>query len=61
MNWDPNSVVDSFKRRGYDSSFINRERVYYDNYGYTEKYTGSASQNTRMNNDIKKGYIDFGY
>ena len=61
MNWDNNSVVDSFKRRGLDASFENRERVYYNNYGYGQKYTGSAAQNTRMNNDIKTGNLYTGY
>ena len=57
--YDPYSVVDSFKKNGQDSSFTNRERVYYYNYGDEEKYVGSADQNTRMNNDIKNGNIDF--
>lgn len=58
---DPDSVVDSFKARGQDSSFQNRERVYYYNYGRGEKYKGTPSQNTRMNNDLKNGQLHFGY
>jgi len=59
--WDDNSVVDSFKRRGEDSSFANRERVFYNNYGYGEKYTGSGEQNERMNRDVQRGNIYFGH
>ena len=56
-----NSVVDSFKKKGEDSSFQNRERVYYLNYGNKEKYKGTADQNTRMNNDLKNGQLYFGH
>jgi len=57
---DPNSVVDSFKARGEDSSFGNRKRIYEKNYP-GEKYIGSGSQNTKMNNDLKQGHLYFGY
>ena len=57
--YDPNSVFDSFKKNNQDPSFSNRERVYYENYGTSEEYIGSAEQNIRMNNDIKKGKLDF--
>lgn len=56
---DPNSVVDSFKEHGQDSSYEHRKEVYYGNYGFDEYYRGSPEQNERMNNDIKKGNIDF--
>ena len=41
-------------------SFENRKRVYYMNYGYDEEYRGTSAQNTRMNNDIKRGLLYFG-
>ena len=56
--YDPNSVFDSFKKYGQDPSFSNRKRVYYEN--YDEEYLGTSIQNARMNNDIKKGKINFG-
>lgn len=48
---DPNSVVDTLKSNGYRSDYITRKEIYESSYGGT--YTGSASQNTRMNNDLK--------
>ena len=48
---DPNSVVDTLKSNGYPSDYDTRKEIYESSYGGT--YTGSASQNTRMNNDLK--------
>ena len=48
---DPNSVVDTLKSNGYPSDYDTRKEIYERSYGGT--YTGSASQNTRMNNDLK--------
>lgn len=58
---DPNSVYDSFKSRGYNPSYENRKAVFYGNYGFDEYYRGTPEQNERMNNDIKKGNIDFNW
>ncbi len=48
---DPNSVVDTLKSHGCPSSYDYRKNLYESNYG--GHYTGSASQNIRMNNDLK--------
>lgn len=56
---DPNSVYDSFKVHGQNPSYENRKAVFYGNYGFGEIFRGSPEQNERMNNDIKRGRIDF--
>lgn len=57
---DPNSVYDSFKRRGEDPSFKNRKRIYEMNYP-NEEYRGTSEQNIRMNNDLKQGHLYFNH
>ena len=56
---DPYSVYDTFKENGQNPSYENRKAVFYGNYGFGEYYRGSPEQNERMNNDIKKGNINF--
>ena len=53
---DKNSVVDTLKSRGYRSDFGFRKELYERTYG--GNYTGSASQNVRMNHDLQDA---FGY
>lgn len=55
---DSNSIVDQLKIRHIDSSFQNRKRIYYNNYGDDEEYTGSSDQNRRMLRDLKNGDLD---
>jgi hypothetical protein len=45
--WDPNSIVDSFKSRGMDSSFTSRKQVWRD-LGMQGDYNGSSGQNGRF-------------
>ena len=47
---DYNSIVDNLKSHGCPSSFGFRKQLYENTYG--GNYTGSASQNIRMNNDL---------
>ena len=47
---DPDSVVDTLKSNGFPSDYETRKNLYENNYG--GNYTGSASQNIRMNNDL---------
>ncbi|KAL6232075.1 hypothetical protein BDW75DRAFT_243334 [Aspergillus navahoensis] len=48
---NPSSVVDQFKARGMDSSFANREQVYFAQ-GGRGRYIGSRSQNLEMINKL---------
>jgi len=48
---DPNSVVDTLKSNGCPSNYEFRKFIYENKYG--GNYTGSASQNTRMNRDLQ--------
>lgn len=47
---DYNSVVDTLKSNGFKSDFYSRKEIYESTYG--GNYTGSASQNIRMNKDL---------
>ena len=48
---DPNSIVDTLKSHGYPSDFNSRKNYYEDI--YDDKYTGSPSQNEKLNNQYK--------
>lgn len=50
-----NSIVDALKQIGVDSSFSNRRRIAEQNGIYN--YSGSATQNTKLLNLLKKGKL----
>ena len=44
---DPNSIVDTLKSHGWKSDFNSRKELYEDI--YEDEYTGSESQNVKLN------------
>ena len=58
-NYKGSSIVDALKQNGYDSSFNAREKLYKE-VGFTDKYQGTATQNTKLLNKLR-GNIQTNY
>ena len=54
------SIVDGLKSVGYDSSFDSRKKLYAEA-GFTDTYTGSASQNDNLLRVLKGGSLGATY